>query len=44
MKVKSEGNAPALYLDIDIVQFASSIEAETDVDMYANPYENNLSQ
>lgn len=33
------GNTPALYLDKDIVKFASSIEAEFDVDLYAYPYE-----
>ncbi len=35
-----EGNTPALYLDKDIIKFAASIEAELDVDLYANPYEN----
>ncbi|MGF6949787.1 putative DNA-binding protein YlxM (UPF0122 family) [Neobacillus sp. B4I6] len=37
-----EGNAPALYLDKDIIKFAASIEAEFDVDLYANPYENDF--
>ncbi|MDQ0247845.1 hypothetical protein J2S09_005521 [Bacillus fengqiuensis] len=37
-----EGNTPALYLDKDIIKFASSIEAEFDVDLYANPYENDF--
>ncbi|PJO43426.1 DUF4279 domain-containing protein [Lysinibacillus xylanilyticus] len=32
------GNTPALYLDKDIIKFASSIDAEIDVDLYANPY------
>lgn len=31
-----EGNAPALYLSN--IKFASSIEAEFDVDLYSNPY------
>ncbi|MFJ3390822.1 MULTISPECIES: hypothetical protein [unclassified Lysinibacillus] len=34
-----KGNTPALYLDKDIIKFASSIEAEFDVDLYANPYD-----
>ncbi|RTQ87633.1 DUF4279 domain-containing protein [Lysinibacillus telephonicus] len=36
------GNTPTLYLNKEIVKFASSIEAEFDVDLYANPYESNL--
>lgn len=35
-----QGNTPALYLVKDIIKFAASIEAEFDVDLYANPYEN----
>lgn len=31
------GNTPALYLNKDIVKFASDIGAEFDVDLYANP-------
>ncbi|TDX34343.1 hypothetical protein DFO72_1451, partial [Cytobacillus oceanisediminis] len=31
---------PALYMDKDIIKFAASIEAELDVDLYTNPYEN----
>lgn len=34
-----EGHTPALYLDKDVINFASSIEAEFDIDLYANPYE-----
>ncbi|WP_396021031.1 DUF4279 domain-containing protein [Cytobacillus firmus] len=37
-----EGNSPALYLDKNIVKFASKIEAEFDIDLYANPYEEDL--
>lgn len=33
-----EGNTPALYLNKDIIKFAATIEAEFDVDLYANPY------
>lgn len=32
------GNTPALYLNKDIVKFASDIEAEFDMDLYVNPY------
>jgi hypothetical protein len=32
------GNTPALYLNKDIVKFASVIGAEFEVDLYANPY------
>jgi hypothetical protein len=37
-----EGNTPSLYLYKDIIKFASSIEAEFDIDLYANPYENDF--
>ncbi|MFD1738714.1 DUF4279 domain-containing protein [Bacillus salitolerans] len=33
-----EGNTPGLYLDRDIINFASNIEAEFVIDLYANPY------
>lgn len=33
------GNTPALYLDKNIIKFAARIEAEFDVDLYANPYD-----
>jgi len=38
-----EGNTPALYLDKDVIKFAANIEAEFDVDLYANNYENDFS-
>jgi membrane-associated HD superfamily phosphohydrolase len=31
-----DGNTPALYLDKNIIKFAASIEAEFDIDLYAN--------
>jgi hypothetical protein len=37
-----QGNTPALFLDKDIIKFAASIEAEFDIDLYANPYENDF--
>lgn len=39
-----KGNTPALYLDKNIIKFASSIEAEFDVDLYAYPYENEIDE
>ena len=36
------GNTPALYMDREIIKFASSIEAEIDLDLYANPYVNDF--
>lgn len=36
------GNTPALYMDKEIIKFASSIEAEFDVDLYAKPYKSVL--
>ncbi|MBM7608779.1 hypothetical protein JOD29_002026 [Lysinibacillus composti] len=38
------GNTPALYMDREIIKFASSIEAEIDVDLYANPYESDFKE
>jgi hypothetical protein len=32
------GLAPALYLDKEVMRFALGIEAEMDIDLYANPY------
>lgn len=34
-----EGDIPAIYLDRDVIRFASIIEAEFDIDLYAYPYE-----
>lgn len=33
------GNTPALYLDKEVIHFASSIGAEIDIDLYANNHE-----
>lgn len=38
------GNAPALYLDKEVIKFASNIEAEFDVDLYTYPYENDIDE
>ncbi|GKU83086.1 DUF4279 domain-containing protein [Niallia sp. NCCP-28] len=35
----ANGSTPALYLDKEAIKFASSIEAEFDIDLYASPYE-----
>jgi hypothetical protein len=37
-----EGYTPALYLNKEVINFASSIEAEVDIDLYANPYESDI--
>lgn len=33
-----EGKTPGLYLDREVINFASNIEAEFDIDLYAYPY------
>lgn len=33
------GETPALYLSKEFIKFASIIEAEIDIDLYADPYE-----
>lgn len=33
-----EGKTPALYFDSDFIEFVNMIHAEIDVDLYANPY------
>lgn len=37
-----EGHTPALYLNNNAIKFASNIEAEFDIDLYANPYKDKL--
>ncbi|WP_191556806.1 DUF4279 domain-containing protein [Metabacillus idriensis] len=32
------GDTPGLYLDNEQIEFANSIKAELDIDLYANPY------
>jgi hypothetical protein len=32
------GDTPSLHLDIEQIEFANSIKAEFDIDLYANPY------
>lgn len=39
-----DGNTPTLYLDKEAIKIASSIEAEFDIDLYANPYEDDFSE
>lgn len=38
----NDGNSPAFYMDKDLLKFIASIEAEIDIDLYANPRESNL--
>lgn len=35
----NEGQTPALYFDSSVIAFAHRIRADFDIDMYANPYE-----
>ncbi|MTH55343.1 DUF4279 domain-containing protein [Bacillus mangrovi] len=39
--IVEEGETPAFYLSKEFIKFASLIEAEIDIDLYANPYESN---
>ncbi|MEH7387950.1 DUF4279 domain-containing protein [Bacillus sp. JJ1521] len=34
-----DGDTPGLYLDRDVINFASNIEAAFDIDLYAKPYD-----
>ncbi len=34
----NEGCTPSLHLDIPVIEFAASIKADFDIDLYANPY------
>jgi len=34
----NEGYTPGLNLDIPVIEFAASIKADFDIDLYANPY------
>lgn len=33
------GDSPGLYLDNEQIEFANSIKAEFDIDLYAKPYD-----
>lgn len=37
-KMFTEGYTPAFHLDIPVIEFANSIKADFDIDLYANPY------
>lgn len=37
-----QGYTPGLVLEKEVIQFASAIGAEFSIDLYANPYENDL--
>ncbi|MDW0118506.1 DUF4279 domain-containing protein [Sporosarcina thermotolerans] len=41
--VMENGYTPGLHIDNEQVEFANSIKAEFDIDLYANPYDENLS-
>lgn len=40
--VIENGYTPGLHLDDEQIEFANSIKAEFDIDLYANPYKDNL--
>ena len=37
--VMENGYSPSLYLDNEQIEFANSVKAEIDIDLYANPYQ-----
>ena len=37
--VINDGYTPALYFDNPVIEFANSIKADFDIDLYANPYD-----
>nr|WP_233269734.1 DUF4279 domain-containing protein [Heyndrickxia camelliae] len=39
-----EENTASLYIDKEIIEFASSIVAEFDIDLYTDPYDSNLNK
>lgn len=34
----NDGYTPAFHLDIPVIEFANSVKADVDIDLYANPY------
>lgn len=40
--IMENGQTPALHLDKKQIEFANSIEAEFDIDLYANPYKSDF--
>ena len=43
--IKMNGGAtPALYLDVPVIDFASRIQADFDIDLYANPYKEEFNE
>ncbi|WP_336789622.1 DUF4279 domain-containing protein [Paenibacillus sp. MMO-177] len=40
--IMENGYTPGLHLDKEQIEFANSIKAEFDIDLYANPYESNF--
>lgn len=40
--IMENGSTPGLHLDIQQIEFANSIKAEFDIDLYANPYADNF--
>jgi hypothetical protein len=42
--IMENGDTPSLHLDNEQIEFANSIKAEFDIDLYANPYNDNLNE
>lgn len=42
--IMGNGDTPSLHLDNEQIEFANSIKAEFDIDLYANPYNDNLDE
>ncbi|MBK5458235.1 DUF4279 domain-containing protein [Peribacillus sp. TH27] len=40
--IMENGDTPGLYLDNEQIEFANSVKAEFDIDLYANPYEDDI--
>lgn len=40
--IMESGYTPGLHIDKEQIEFANSIKAEFDIDLYANPYDENF--
>ncbi|MCK9862113.1 DUF4279 domain-containing protein [Paenibacillus sp. ATY16] len=40
--IMEHGYTPGLHLDNELIEFANSIKAEFDIDLYANPYKSDV--
>jgi uncharacterized protein (UPF0333 family) len=42
--IMENGGTPGLHLDIKLIEFANSIKAEIDIDLYSNPYDDTFEE